>query len=96
MISEEKYCVEDCHKIEVTSFSKNITSICVDDIEITFDRTNTQFGGKRQWFVCPSCKSRRGNLLITPDAQFGCFHCLPVSYANQRYKGMIEEKLYCL
>lgn len=96
MISEKTYCVEECTKLIVPT---NITSnpvLMLGDITIKLVTTNTQFSGKRKWFVCPCCGDRRGILLVTPKSQLGCLGCLPVSYAKQRYKGMVEEGLYTL
>lgn len=41
------------------------------------------FGGKRWWFLCPSCGSRRGTLYHS-GGRWACRTCLHLGYASQR------------
>ena len=50
------------------------------DIDITSTRLTY---GLRYWFVCPSCKERKGILYLTSDRPF-CRTCLGLKYKNQR------------
>lgn len=47
--------------------------------------TETRFGGRRPWFVCPHCQSRRWVLQYIPRS-FACRECF-----NLRYSSQIED-----
>lgn len=50
--------------------------------EIFFTWTSCNYGGKRQWFLCPKC-SRRVAILYG-DIYFRCRHCHNLTYASQQ------------
>ncbi len=49
---------------------------------ILFDETECHFGGKRKWFVCPDCGSRR-EILYSHKNLFICRKCADLSYQCQ-------------
>ena len=53
------------------------------DISLTSSETN--YGGKRYWFVCPDCSGRVGDIYKSMDG-LCCRKCLGVVYYQQRYK----------
>ena len=68
------------------------SGIEVGDYNVKMATTSTQYGGKRTWFICPTCERRCGVLLKHPLSRaVGCRECLDVDYRRQRYKGMVEE-----
>lgn len=40
-------------------------------------------GGKRPWFVCPTCRRRVGMLYYTTDLPFRCRTCCKLAYPSQ-------------
>jgi len=53
--------------------------------------TKTRFAGKRLWFLCPQCNSRKGVLFRLPNTEtLACRTCLGIKYRKQRFKGMLE------
>ena len=53
-------------------------------------------GGRRYWFICPSCERRVGCLYLAPDGQlFTCRHCNGLSYKS-RQDGYGELGIYRL
>lgn len=67
-------------------FIKSRIDINGKQIEVT--TTNTRFGGRRIWFICPICKDKKG--VIYADPILGCRICLNLKYKKQRYRRMIE------
>ncbi len=53
------------------------------DIEdyICLSSTRPNFGGERQWFICPSCSSRRA--ILYGGKYFRCRKCLGACYQTQ-------------
>lgn len=52
----------------------------VDEL-IPFVETQTQFGGRRHWFGCPSCKRRCR--IIYGGSHFRCRNCYRLKYESQ-------------
>jgi hypothetical protein len=46
-------------------------------------RTTCNYGGSREWFLCPFCSKRVGILYVDKD-DFKCRHCLKLSYWSQQ------------
>jgi hypothetical protein len=56
--------------------------------------TSCHYGGQRHWFMCQKCRRRCGTLYEHPiTLGHACRKCTGLSYAKQRFKGMVEEKL---
>lgn len=98
-----KFIVEECQKIELSSFlnkyRKNLKeAILGSEIEalntkIEIATSRTGYGGTRYWFRCPRCEARVGVLHKHPlNLKIGCRKCLNLYYRKQRYKGMIESE----
>lgn len=49
---------------------------------VQFDTTPCNYGGKRRWFLCPSC-SRRVAVLCGVGGSFLCRHCHHLPYLSQ-------------
>lgn len=92
--------VEQCQKVNINSIVKGAKSTLVD-IEfqsrlealgqvLNVTTTPCNFGGKRHWFVCPSCKRRVGTLYRLPiqDALF-CRKCHNLTYLKAGYHKMV-------
>jgi len=56
-----------------------------EDVEqdISFDRTQCNYGGYRTWFLCPRCWKRVA-LLYGAGKYFRCRHCCNLTYASQQ------------
>ena len=52
------------------------------DIQLT--TTKTRFGGKRSWFICPSCERRVGVLYKNGVGKLQCRVCSGGKYLSQR------------
>ena len=52
--------------------------------------SDTRYGGKRYWFICPRCSRRIGNLYQQVNT-LSCRICTGLSYRSSRYKGMLES-----
>ena len=51
-----------------------------DDIQFTWTPCN--YGGRRQWFLCPSCKRRVA--VVYGGKYFRCRHCHNLTYSSQQ------------
>lgn len=61
----------------------------IGGFQIEFATSQTRFGGRRYWFLCPICQRKRGVLYLNPiNRIMQCRKCLGMSYWQQRYKGM--------
>jgi hypothetical protein len=49
--------------------------------------TSCNYGGKRPWFICPSCWRRRVAILYRVDSDFACRRCQELVYQSQRLRG---------
>lgn len=52
------------------------------DERIAFDWTHCNYGGKRQWLLCPHC-GKRVAIVYGLGSGFLCRHCYALSYASQ-------------
>lgn len=52
----------------------------IDEV-IPFVETDTNFGGRRQWFLCPTC--RRRCRIIYGGSRFRCRRCYRLKYESQ-------------
>ncbi len=54
------------------------------DVEekVHLTRTNCNYGGTRQWFICPGC-GRRIAVLVSAGTYFLCRRCYDLSYSSQ-------------
>ena len=50
---------------------------------ISFDYTTCNYGGKRTWFLCPSCRKRVA-IVYGAGKYFLCRHCYDLAYQTQR------------
>jgi hypothetical protein len=50
--------------------------------EIFFAWTSCNYGGKRQWFLCPKCNRRVA--ILYGGIYFHCRHCHSLTYASQQ------------
>jgi len=96
-----KYLVEGCQKISISTFTKNAkrrmkesfiySELEIAEIQVGLTTSKTHFGGVRYWFKC-HCGKRVGVLFVHPVSQnLGCRACLGLEYRKRRYKGMIEN-----
>ncbi len=61
---------------------------------IACDSSDTNFGGKRLWFLCPLCSRRVAVLYLHPiSKQLSCRMCTGLPYKCSRFKGMVENSL---
>lgn len=56
---------------------------------IAFDWTPCNYGGTRQWLICPHC-SKRVAIVYGPGSGFLCRHCYDLSYSSQSEGQLIE------
>ena len=54
---------------------------CTNTIE--FDWTPCHYGGRRPWWLCPSC-DRRVAILYCCQSWYACRHCFGLAYRSQR------------
>ena len=52
------------------------------DEHIQFDWTPCNYGGKRQWFICPHCGERVA-IVYGLSSRFLCRHCYDLKYSSQ-------------
>ena len=70
---------------------KQILDIELDWIEIV--KTKANYWGFRLWFKCPEC-SNKSFILYNINWNLKCRKCSWLNYKKQRFKWMLEEKLY--
>jgi len=51
--------------------------------DVSFSSTNTNFGGKRLWFICFWCERRRAHLYFNHTYQLACRVCYRLAYTCQ-------------
>jgi hypothetical protein len=49
---------------------------------VPLDQTPCNYGGERQWFLCPHCRKRVA-ILYCPSDRFLCRHCYGLPYASK-------------
>ena len=92
--------LEGCRRIQIKDVLKqakkkmmlslSMTVLESNNQEIHLSTTQTNFSGKRLWFLCPRCGTRRSVLYSNPISEaIECRKCLGISYKQQRYKGML-------
>jgi hypothetical protein len=61
---------------------------------IRLDQTPCNYGGDRNWFLCPNC-NKRVAILYGADVLFLCRHCYHLRYASQgeAYLGRMSRKV---
>lgn len=93
--------LEDYRKIDINDLVRDTqkrlkislleADIQVLGVDIALTTSQTNYAGKRFWFVCPNCNKRVGVLYKHVLAKLvGCQSCLGLLYRQQRYRGMIE------
>jgi hypothetical protein len=65
--------------------------ISLDWLEII--KTNANYWGFRLWFKCPECENKVFTLYDV-NSTLKCRKCSWLKYKKQRFKWMLEEKLY--
>ncbi len=50
---------------------------------INLTQTETNFGGKREWLVCPRCEAKSG-ILYQDEDDFACRKCLNLIYSSSK------------
>lgn len=94
----KKY-LEQCPKITIKQFYREIEEslreellhIKLEGIEIV--KTKANYGWYRKWFACPECR-KKVFTLYTVTNKFVCRTCSWLKYKKQKFKGMLEEKVY--
>ena len=71
----------ECHADRLILYRQGRRSQ-VDAQIVQFDTTPCNYGGKRRWFLCPSC-SRRVAVLCGVANVFRCRHCHQLPYLSQ-------------
>lgn len=66
----------------VNAFSVSFSTYSGWEWRFHLQSTATKFNGRRWWYVCPSCNSRRSALYWTM-INFGCRECLGLRYRIQ-------------
>lgn len=56
---------------------------------VSFDHTSCNYGGYREWFLCPRCLKRVA-ILYGAGKYFFCRHCYDLSYSSQQ-EGPIDR-----
>jgi hypothetical protein len=57
----------------------------VQSIELAW--TSCNYGGRRPWFICPSCGRGRAAILYRVDGAFACRRCQRLLYQTQCLRG---------
>lgn len=55
----------------------------ISEQRIFYDWTEQRLGGRRRWFLCPSC-GKRCSKLFEQNTWFACRRCLGLAYQSQR------------
>lgn len=85
------YCDEEIGSGKITAYESSIVlDWCFDGVdgnrthheEIELSFTQPHLGGRRPWFVCPACCSRR--LKLYCGGRFLCRECLGLQYQSTR------------
>lgn len=97
------FLIEQCQKLNINQLYSEAKTELLElrlksKIEALGQRidiitTDCHFGGKRFWFVCPSCNNKVGTLYLPPTAnELLCRKCHNLRYYNSRYHNMLESK----
>ncbi len=85
----QKINIDDLVRQAKQGLKQVILQACLDNLmqEVQLTTSETRFGGKRFWFVCPKCKKRVGTLYKQSEAPFiKCRKCLGLSYLRQKVR----------
>lgn len=87
--------IDDVVRALRLQFVESLTTqpIYVSNLELKLGQSDTGFGGRRFWFLCPLCSTRVGKIYIHQGIA-ACRHCFGVDYRSHRFKGMIEAEGY--
>jgi len=93
----KKTTVEECQQVSVNSFGSKLAyaeSVIINYQPITLTSTACTYGGRRSWFLCPTCGKRVGSL-YKPLAEtlFECRECKGLIYELALYRKSKSEKL---
>lgn len=94
----KKY-IEQLPKISVKELYEKIEKkVRQELLELEFKgidiiHTKANYWGYRVWFQCPICKRKVFNL-YEKDWITQCRKCTGLKYKKQRYKWMVEEKVF--
>ena len=94
----KKY-LEQCPKITIKEvlekasqeLEKQILDITLEGIELI--KSHANYGWFRIWFKCPLCW-KKAFTLYNVAWNLKCRICSDLQYKKQRFKGMLEEKVY--
>lgn len=90
-----KTVVEECQRItvlELKSYLRHSKSIEANNQTISVTQTPCNFGGWRNWFLCPNCIRRVGVLYRKPmKSQFLCRDCHNLTYQLTKYRRSRHE-----
>src|SRR5262249_58550298 len=50
------------------------------EYSVFLDSTRCNYGGERQWFICPAAGCSRRVLVLYSSSIFSCRHCLNLTY----------------
>ena len=95
-----KILIEHCQKLNINKLVRSVKSELtkvklqskIDALgqELDVSTTPCNFGGKRFWFLCPSCRKKVGTLYKTPTKDtLLCRKCHNLTYLKSRYNRMI-------
>ena len=93
-----KTTVEDCQQLSVRHLGSKLLaygeSVIVNGQTILLASTECSYGGRRYWFLCPSCDRRVGSLYKPlADALLECRTCKGLIYELALYRKSKSEKL---
>ena len=71
-----------------------LESMDLENQKILLTTTSCNFGGKRYWFICPSCRARVANLFCPiGDDYYECRRCKGLRYELTIYRRAKHEEL---
>lgn len=96
--SQRRITVEECQRFsikELASFDLASLEIDVDGQLIGITRSECNYGGTRNWFICPSCRKRIGTLYRKPlSTTFLCRQCNNLTYQLRKYHRSQNEVFF--
>lgn len=93
-----KTTVEDCQQLSVRHLGSKLLAygetITVNGQTILLASTECSYGGRRYWFLCPTCESRVGSLYKPlTDALLECRTCKGLIYELALYRKSKSEAM---
>lgn len=92
--------IEQCQKVNINQLCRETKNELIalrlkskiealgQEIDIT--TTPCHFGGRRFWFICPSCGKKVGTLYLPPVGnKLLCRKCHNLAYLKSRYHKML-------